>query len=89
MTVAYVILGDDYYEHEYFRDASGITLSSYDKDRVFEIPMAQLVRWEDNEAAYRNMQDEIADLLRRRREDKNFARPSTWNKHLPSPGLPF
>ena len=94
MTVAHVILDDDYYEHEYFRDTTGTTLSDYDKDRVFEIPVEKLVRWEDAEAAWRNVQHEIADLMRLRREDRNFARPTVPVRHYsgtwkPFPGLPF
>src|SRR5690348_8281057 len=93
VSVAHVILGDDYYEHEYFRDVAGTTLSDYDKDRIFEIPVEKLVRWEDAEAAYRNMQAEVGDLLKRRGEDRNFARPTIPVKHYsgtwkPFPGLP-
>lgn len=96
--VAHVTLGDDYYEHEWFRDTSHSYLSDYDKDRIFEIPVETLVRWEAAEAAWRNVQGEIQTLMHKRRQDPGFARPAvpvkcykgTWTPPpFPSPGLPF
>lgn len=96
--IAHVILGDDYYEHEYFRDTSGSYLSDYDKGNIYEIPLEVLVRWEDAEAAWRNVQDEIQQLIRMRAGNPRFANPTVPVKHysgtwtppsFPSPGLPF
>jgi hypothetical protein len=51
-----VALGDDYYKGAYFRTVDG--------DLDYEVPKSQLERWEDAEAAYEAMQDEIERVMR-------------------------
>jgi hypothetical protein len=93
---ARVLLSDDYYTGPGFREVTSFAISKYDAESLlFEIPVETLARWEDAEAAYRNMQDEIASLIGQRGRDKSFARPSgpvklytgTW-RYGCSPGLP-
>ncbi len=73
-----VWLTDDYYTGPGFRSTSGLTL--HDWMDLHEIPVSQLVRWEDAEAAYLNMQDEIRELLKTGRKVRTVK---------PFPGLPF
>lgn len=69
-----VALGDDYYKGAYFRTVDG--------DLDYEIPKSQLERWEDAEAAYGAMQDEIEQVMR---EQADRARALYQERHKDKP----
>jgi hypothetical protein len=54
--MAKVALGDDYYQGAYFSTAA--------THLDYEVPRAQLERWEAAQAAYGAMQDEIEQVMR-------------------------
>ena len=74
-----VVLGDDYYEHEYWSDYQGGNVSP---EAVFDIPVEQRDRWRVARDAYQAMQDEIGELMEAR---SRAPKPPRRGPYIPQP----
>jgi len=75
-----VVLGDGYYEHEYWNDYRSANAEF--PDAVFDIPVGQRDRWQAAMDAYSAMQDEIRELMAARRRAPE---PVKRGPYIPQP----
>lgn len=68
--MAKVSLSDDYYIGEHWTDHTDGKIAIYGYHDVYEIPVEQRDRWQAAMDAYQQMQGEIRELMRERREAK-------------------
>ena len=75
-----VVLGDGYYEHEYWNDYRAANAEF--PEAVFDIPVEQRDRWQVAMDAYSAMQHEIAALMEARRRAPG---PIRRGAYIPQP----
>jgi len=75
-----VVLGDGYYEHEYWNDYRAANAEF--PEAVFDIPVEQRDRWQVAMDAYSAMQDEIRELMAARRRAPE---PVKRGPYIPQP----
>jgi len=77
---ARVVLGDGYYEHEYWNDYRAGNAEF--PENVFDVPVEQRDRWQVAMDAYSAMQDEIRELMAAR---KRAPKPVKRGPYIPQP----